>query len=524
MVVKFNTSKTKLWGASKRKRDSQKITSPFSASNVVKEKEIQVVQILDLFNKGNNFKIEPKEGILDETYTGIKERKNGKEIVLLKNSKGEDKFSAFKKAGCNLSIGIKLSKKIDPTARIFDPKTGLTILAADGELEFENWGVKLKAQHKNSPSFTGMLHVITGFRSKSVEDSVKNYFDSDKDFVVKGENYGKLNNDYNIIVSTQGNGTRLAGISSEDKNSEENGVNKAAVKLPAYNRSILHDIIDKSIGSGIIEKESSYYQFIKDSERIGDAFAIGKAFNDETIKINKPTIIAPSDHINNIDFSKALKDFESKDNCGMMMISVVLTPEEQKKNTYTSRLVCVDDNMQVKNSFKCKKGVYNNEEQLKEAKLKTGKYKGSFLSAIPIAIFHPKVLEKFKEITANYIDQKQQCFLGADVFPILQRVLNNNEIIFNGKPLKLYTTIAKTIEGRNAKDFDIGTFNLYAKTARAIAKGELPYFSPKLVEEYKKNVDSATGAVCLNETKDLFEQLKKTEILKKISGSIVITK
>lgn len=484
----------------------------------------QVLQIYDLFSMGNEFEIKPKAGISIETYKGYKEKIDDKEIIKLKDSNGKTVFTAFKKDGTDLDIGIKLSKKIDPTARIADPKTGLTILATNGEVEFKNWGVNLAPENEDKSkqiSFGGKLHIFTGFKTDSVKDTVDNYFKSDKEFLLRGQFANQISDNYNLIVTTQGQGTRLTGISSEDNSSGENGVNKAAVKLPAGERTLLHDIIDKGVGAGIIDEENPEYQYLEDTKMKGNAYCIGKSMIEGEISSDKPAIIAPSDHMSNIDFSKVLKDFESKDDCGMMMISVVLTPEEHNK--YKTRLVCTDEDMHVTGSVKCNTGTAT-KEQIENAKLNNGKYEGNFLSSIPIAIFHPRLLEEFKKITSEYIEKDEDCSLGSEVFPVLQKMLENEEIKVDGKPLKLYTTIAETVEGKEAKDIDIGTFKLYTDTAQKIAKGEITGFSDKLTEEYKKNIDEETGAVCINNSKELFNEFKEKHHLKKMSGSVVVTK
>jgi len=50
------------------------------------------------------------------------------------------------------------------------------------------------------------------------------------------------------------------------------------------------------------------------------------------------------------------------------------------------------------------------------------------LPKTPIAIFSPEVISEFKDIAGKYIEKGEECSLGSEVFPVLQKKLENNEI------------------------------------------------------------------------------------------------
>ena len=468
-------------------------------------KEEQCNFIPDLFKSPACFSIEGDKG---EKFRIIKNFKNKKEpAVMILNPQGKVLAAIKQTPDCTVKIGFKVGK-CPPTLVLKDPNSDAIGLMTQGEIKAKKFHIRMNLP-KATPAFKGSLYIPTGFRADSAQNAVNSYFDNEVYQTAPVGRYSdEISSDYSVVVATGGYGTRMSNISSI------NSDNKAAIPLPAKNRTIIHDILDKTVGARILDTQNPEVEFIADKDLKEDGFIIGKSLREGKIPMDRPAIICPSDYISNIDFSRIIKDFESKP-AGIMLIST----EIPRKETKLYNLLKINDDMEVTDFFVRKRHQPSN--MFGYAINTEGPSEGSYVASLPIFIMHPKVLQEL----AKFTDNDKTCKIGKNFMPMITEKMKKNELQDDeGRKLKTYTSFAKTNNGNIATFRDIGTFKDFVNSSRKLAKGDFEDLNNSLIKECSSNVDLKSGVVCLLGTKPDFDNFRKKQKITKIQGDIVFTR
>lgn len=443
----------------------------------------------------------------------------------------------------NPKINI-ISGSHQPVIELIDDELGIKILLNRGsklaspELNISYDKIKenkIFVDSNKKITFGNNLYIVSGYKSKNTNQTVKNYFDETKNLNIEKSPYAKLiKNNYTIVGLAAGHGTRLKPIS------DLYDTNKPTTKFPGTNKTLMEiSCLDSAARAGNISK----INFIKDDENnlSGTAGPIINGLKNGTIPLDKPLVLLTSDTFNNIDLAKVLYDFEHSKNTGIGVVVKDVTGE----NIFDIPLIEINDDNEI-NKFH-EKINHTNYKDIINAN-------NSFYTSTNIMIIHPNILNflkkfgdennagdflEFLDFMHNVMNKNLENLkykypngLGNKELK-LEEVTDNfgypkpiylTPSFFNFNKLKVKAIYAKDIKNNNPEFQDIGTIEKFIATVHHIKNQKnINGIDDNFVKNIQKNTLQNGIIFTDNNAKEKYEKFIKKYDVSKLEGNVIIT-
>ena len=214
-----------------------------------------------------------------------------------------------------------------------DPKyAGLSVLITPETVCTDASGSQISFKGVSAPvSFGGQVwgSIANNEKGQGMARAYDEFFDKNMKMAIQPSlSAGKIKDDYNFFVPSDGDGTRYRDIATL-----QGGMTKPASFIPAKLNGepmrLIHGILANFSKTGKLENDA---QFVEVEPAKGSAFALLEGLKNGNIPTDKPIVFSWGDNFSDIDISKLILEHEKQrgeaGNSGMTIIAIPV--DEQK--------------------------------------------------------------------------------------------------------------------------------------------------------------------------------------------------